>query len=152
MPLTSALDFDDWIRALGPLVAAAEIRRYEAQTWLVVWADALAVELDYEADAGKVVLTAAVGRPPVGQEADLHRRLLVAGAEQPATRTRRLGLDGEGEINLIEDVPVAGLSQDKLAQRLRTFASDARELREGLSVEFTQVDDRPPPEAYFIRI
>ena len=61
-------------------------------------------------------------------------------------------MDGEGEINLIEDMPVADLSQDKLAQRLRTFASDARELREGLSVEFTQVDDRPPPEAYFIRI
>jgi len=152
MPLPSALEFHAWITALGPLIAADEIRQFEPQTWIVVWADALAVELDYEADGGKIVLTAAVGRPPPGQEADLHRRLLAAGAEEPATSTRRLGLDGEGEITVIEDVPVAGLTLDTLANRLQTFAGDARELRDGLSAEPAPAGDLPPPEASFIRI
>ncbi|MEM6849333.1 MAG: type III secretion system chaperone, partial [Pseudomonadota bacterium] len=115
----------DLLAEAGAVLDVDGIAAYEEErSWIVAVAEEgnEAITIDYEEDFAKLFITAALGTPPAAKRAATHTFMLEYNAMWTDTGGVRLGLSPEsGDILLIHDLPLAGLTPEILHRTLSTF-------------------------------
>lgn len=150
----ATLDIGQLLANIGPQVDALEIREYGTSRWVAEFDEDLGVELEYDADFDKLVLTAELGHPASGEETAAYKLLLQVSALWRDTGGLRMGLNpGDDTVVQIIDLPVSGLNEENLEVALRNFAQSALQARRLLagSVNPAEADDAGDLQ-HFVRV
>jgi len=124
------LDISRTLTDLGPELGAAEIRHYEPARWVVTFTADLSVDLDYDDATSRLVVSAMLGQPPVGEELAVYTLLLQVNHLRDQTGGLQMALEPvTGMVIQSYAVTFAGLTPGELGQRLGNFAAAARAWR-----------------------
>jgi hypothetical protein len=133
--------------SLAPEVDAVELREHDG-AWLLCFDDELMVLIEEDAYRQCLVLTAELGVPRAGSEAEIYKQLLQVAARWQDMQGIRMGLDPEDDCVLqIADVGTANLPLNGLAERVLSFVSTARHCRQVLA----SVEENAPLRQNFVR-
>lgn len=107
---------------IGPALELAEVEEFERQDlWVLTARDGVVLFVEYQADDGRLWLSAEVCEPP-GERLALYGLLLLYNARWKETGGVRLALDGpDGSVVQAYDMPVAGLDLHRLTTAIRNF-------------------------------
>ena len=126
MAQTDPLDIAELIERTAPLTGAVEVREYSDTSWVFALEGDLLVSVDHDEARDILVLTANVGRPPSGGEAEAYALLLQVATMWRDTGGLRMGLDRpDGFVTQIYDLPKADLEPERLASSIARFAEIA---------------------------
>lgn len=142
-----------WLTELGPLLPAAEIRQAAPDQWFIVYDEFLIIDVELLPDAAKLVLSADLGHPLVGEENATYTLLLQVNALWRETGGLRMALDaGDGELTQVYDIALADLDRDGLELRVQNFAAAARGWREVIATKGAANGHDPSPAALLTRV
>lgn len=120
------LDIQAMVTAAAPLAEVVELREFDETSWVLALSDDLLVSVDHDEARDVLVMTARLGSPQPGQEAELFGLLLRVATQWRDTGGLRMGLDPvDGEVRQIADLPLAALTPESLAAALRDFGQTA---------------------------
>lgn len=114
-----------------PLLSGADsVQSVAPDTWSLVFANAPAIELTFDAGRAQLVLSADLGRPIASEEVGTHQLLLQMNNLWRETGGLWMALKPEtGHVIQRYAVFMTGLEPERLAGIVRNFTADARNWR-----------------------
>jgi hypothetical protein len=134
------------LERLGPdAVDIVEISRIEDGTWLVGFDDESGIAIEYLASPPRLMVTSALGRPPIDRRFVVYETLLSFNALWRDSPGTRLALNGaDGEVMVVCEHAAAELTSAQLQSVLAAHAEFAREWRHYVLAEAPPVHLPPP--------
>ncbi|HSJ02031.1 MAG: type III secretion system chaperone [Verrucomicrobium sp.] len=119
---SEAIDLDQLLTEVAPLVDAMEVRGFEMNRWGIALDEATVIEVELDEATGKLFLTTSLGRVNEGDETSVYKLLLQLATLFRENGGLRMGLDPVTDsVILIQDLPVASLSLEVLERELKDF-------------------------------
>lgn len=136
---------------IGPLLGLDEVVEYADQAlWIVVFNDGQVLEAEYDAPAGRLVLSMDLGVPAADAAADLHRLLLQYNYPWRQTGGVRMALAGDTVVQMLE-LSDARLELQALARAFAGLHGNAVTWR-ALLAPAAGADDAASPDLHALRV
>ena len=113
----------DLMAKIGPQLELDAVSQFDdEQSWVLFVDDDLAITVDSDFDAGKLILSSDLVSPPEETRLATYELLLQYNCQWPETGGLRMGLDEPGgTIVQMFDLPLAGLDLERLVTVVQNF-------------------------------